>query len=707
LGKQEENTTARFLEIVKELHLAISKVEMYGNSHPIAKLNVNRAFAFIRENLDSRQSFSLSASDDGTLFADGALLPHDTFTRLFAKDLARRNVRSLLFDERLTLEDFEYLVSFFEKTVHENAHLNIDEYLHRGEIASITANSVEYRLVAAGDEDEPPVEQLASREFLPISAKAILDELSELSDEILRYLSEQGLIRTIGEVLSKGGKSRTQEIFTLDAIIDRHRQILGPAQGAELSKWYDRLRDKHLDRKGEDEPQSASGSRAEFVENLDKFMSALSGGIDPRESRQRLNTLLAKPVEQACLDELEVIYKYLLSTFVRYPTPAFLTVPEVFIGLMFTKLDAGIVNNFAKNRLAEKARETKAAHETEFLTTTLVWLAANYLSRGKLLPALNIARLFGRRRRDEHLPQSLIDDAKTFFAFLCVGEPLESIVSAIDADFFGVPPEIEELIRLIDSKLVTERLLDELANKPRDYAVKIAEMLRGDTEIAGRVFAKEIMQIKHLPRDASGRLATDILLKREANAMFALAIIAGETALPLLTIVAEDTDPNIRFAALEAIARIGTEEAIRTLVKFLYLDKTKWREAVLKLLPRLDPDLVVPVLVRFFHLRREHWIDIIRVVGTLESSQARAFLVDTLYMWNSYTSAMNSYETEEFITALLDSISKCEIDEEARRALKAFLDEWHDFDVLRSFKVLLGSRKDLVTEKARRIISSK
>jgi len=169
--------------------------------------------------------------------------------------------------------------------------------------------------------------------------------------------------------------------------------------------------------------------------------------------------------------------------------------------------------------------------------------------------------------------------------------------------------------------------------------------------------------------------------------------------------MADDRDQDIKHSALDAIAQIASEEAIKVLVKWLYSSDKKWHSQILLLLQRLDSQISVPILVRFFHTRRDQWIDVIRVVGQLRGDQARAFLIDTLYLWNSYTSAMNSYEKEEFVLTLLDSIAKCEPNEDIKNALKSFISEWQDFDLLRGIKSIFGVRKDLITDKARRILS--
>ncbi len=698
--------------IAKDFHLAVSKMEMYGKAHPISKKNIDKIYDSLRKILDSKSSFCISIAEDGVLVVDDVSLKGDAFAGLLSSDIARKDINSLVFNSTLTREDLRYIVEYFVRSNRiEETDRDFVDYLRRGKIRSVAANSVQYKRVVDGMDSDSSGGDSIGLDFdiglAPTKAQKILDELSEMSSETIEYLADNGVLKTISDVFGDVDMIKgNREVATLDTVVSRHMQKLGVVRGKELCDWYEKLRRKYVKEKSEKKVEPNISRRAGFVEKLDDYAKIISHGTDPSEIRRRLKHFFEATFDKPDIEEAENIYKFLLSTFVRQPSPGFLIAAEVLVSMLFERSEPGVINNFTKNRIAGKSRERNYSFETDFLTTTLVWLTGFYLSRGKLLPALNIARLFDNRRKSRAFPESLINDAKTYFASLCVGFQLDSLVSAMGGRFFEVPMEIKELIKMIDSRCIAERVLDKMGTQDRNYAIRAAEALSVIPQKSALVFAVELRNTHDLLSSNEGQLLTDVQKRKESGAMIALAIIAKDSALPVLSDLIHDPDTDIRFSALEAISYVGTEKATRLLVKFLYHEGKNWQRDILKLLPRIDPKIAVPILVRFFHTRREHWIHIIRVVGKMKGEHSRTFLVDTLYMWNSYTNAMNTYETEEFILALLDSVEKCDFNVEVRRALRLFLSEWHNFDLIRGLKVVFSSKKDLVTEKARKILST-
>ncbi len=699
-------------EVVKDFHVAIGKSEMYGKGHPAAKETMVKAYTTIRKTLKFRSSLCLSVADDGNLIANGASLKGDNFSRMLAGVLNRKNVSSIVFGKALKQADFDYLLGYFLRS-ETQGEIGLSEYLMSGGIETIAANSVEYRRVSSEKDnrevdnrepDEP--KRFVIDELKPLAASRILQDISGLSQETIYYLGEQGILRRVEDVLRRQPSSiDPAEVKELDALIERHRAILGPERGAELESWYRKIRKRSVFERPASTSEVAMEFRKGLVDGLEDFILLLKRGVDLKEAKKRLLSLFELNLDSLDLEGVEIVYHYLKSLFAKNPIPGFLIIPEVFVASIFARSDQGLINNFSKKRISEKVREVNSGLETEFLTTTMVWLVTNYLARGKTLQALNIARIYDLRRKDSRLSDGLVADAQSFFASMSVGAPLESLILAINEDFFSVPMEVEELIRMIDSKEVYQRLLDAMSRESQEYTVKISKALKRNPEKPAWVFVSELSRIGSMPRDMSGKLLAEESRRRLSSAMTALAIVAGDKALPMLVRMADDRDQDIKHSALDAIAQVASEEAIKVLVKWLYSSDKKWHSQILLLLQRLDSQISVPILVRFFHTRRDQWIDIIRVVGQLRGDQARAFLIDTLYLWNSYTSAMNSYEKEEFILTLLDSIAKCEPNEDIKNALKSFISEWQDFDLLRGIKSILGVRKDLITDKARRILS--
>ena len=335
----------------------------------------------------------------------------------------------------------------------------------------------------------------------------------------------------------------------------------------------------------------------------------------------------------------------------------------------------------------------------------LVWATAFYLRKGRLLPAFRITKAFEVRKKKAYNNKELQEDCEGYFNSLTTGEPLDCLIEELDNAGFEVNQEISEIFRIVNSEKIAEKILERMGFRERDFALRASEALKPIARKAAVVFAEEIRNIGDAPRDPLGNLASDIMRKRKAGAMIALAMIAGELALPVLAESAEDSDPAVRFAAFEAISRINSPAATRLLTKYLYAQNGQWQGDVIRLLPRLDSAVAIPILGKYFHMSPGKWIEIIRTIGRLGGPQARDFLLDTLDSWSFYYNEIDRSDADGFILALLDSLGRCPYDKELERAVKLFIGEWRGNNIVRGVKDIFGVNPDSVIKEAKNIIS--
>ena len=66
-------------ELIRRIHFAIQKMELYGSSHPIAQESLGQAYNFFREILEFRPSITLSGSKEGNILIDNIPMVKDYF----------------------------------------------------------------------------------------------------------------------------------------------------------------------------------------------------------------------------------------------------------------------------------------------------------------------------------------------------------------------------------------------------------------------------------------------------------------------------------------------------------------------------------------------------------------------------------------------------------------------------------------------------
>lgn len=716
-------------ELIRRIHFAIQKMELYGSSHPIAQESLEQAYNFFRELLEKRLSITLSTSKEANILIDNIPMTKDYFTQKLARDFDKHNIQSLTFYRKLTFEDLFILLKFLEKGISHNPQkLHITEYLRTHKIISIEANLIKYkRVLGEGEEvkesfrdssfekilaDHPEIlasligadkdEAKKTAEMLKDIAPTIVESvgIDDIIDEIVKKIKEESF-----------GKNATDIDRAIQRIIEDFQRNLGEKEKRELKQKLEELKKEITfedgDKTAEYLDDMKTLKKAGLLKEVEAFIDMLSEGADISEMKQRLRDFLNSALVDLDKNELDAVYSIFRDGFVNRSIPAVLGSIDVLIEAIFSKTNQSIQRSFTNERIQEKSLERVFSENSEFLTTVLVWLTVHNLIKGNVLSALRIARVFEEKRKSESTSRALKNDAKTYFDSLSIGEPLDSVASVLDKISFNVSPEIIELFRLVGSKETAKRILSAFGFRDRDYVFRAVDVLKTlDRNVMG-VFVDEVRSIKNQQRDGKGNLITDILRRRESGAMIALAMLEPDIALPIIMENTEDPDPAIRFAAFEAISLIGTPEASKLLLRYLYAQEGQFEGDIIRLIPRMDPSVVVPILEKLFHSRRDKWLEILHLIQQFPCDEAKRFLLDTLDTWNYYTNTLSLDEARDFLNTLLDSLANYENDQEVKKAVKLFITEWRGNDVLGGVKSFLGLKKDKIIERAGSIISKK
>lgn len=710
-------------QLIKRLHFAIQKVEMYGSSHPIAVDAANQGFFFLQEFLNRQPNATLTLSKEGKILVDDIPMPDDYFTHRFAKDFDHHNIVSMTFFRGIEFREMTALIHFLERRIGAKYRKeDIEEFFSKEKVIHIGVNKFKYEIIRDAELDTEKNEfakkeklaglitdfpEIFKNIFSEDSADIDLDKISSQKpeDEIKSNFIDQ-VIQTFHRKII--GKDASEQDKLIHSIIEELQATLSEHEKERLREKLEAIRDEMiLDSKAGTSMDIEESRKIKKLHQFREFEDSIENLLsnpDIQEAIKKLKAILYKIFPEAEVEEVDHIYDSVRQRFSANPNPNLLASCEPIIDVLFEKCSNRIVNQFVESRMSEKLREREPSPDSPFRSEVLFWILANFVKMDKTMASLQMIKMFDERRYDANLDDDLIEDAEEFLNSVIGSSVLCDLVEDIDHYDMDMPEEMREILRILDSEKVAEVILDKSEKKGANFPVIAADGIKANPKNPAVVFAKHVKEISNIRRKPLGELPDAAAKKRARAAIIGLAIVASEAGISFLELNIDDPDPDVKKATVDAISRIPSKKAVSILVRQLYTSQD-WESNLEKFLTRMDIDYAVPMLVKFFHLRKDKWIEIIRVLGKLGGNEARRFLLDTLDTWSFYTATLADEDSEIFILNLLEAISRLLPDEESLRALKLFKSEWRNDNLLRSIFGVFGKDSDRVTRKVNTLIN--
>ncbi|HDG67660.1 MAG TPA: hypothetical protein ENG11_00755, partial [candidate division Zixibacteria bacterium] len=195
------------LLIVKNMHLALQRMEMYGEDHAVSKKAIEETFSLIRELFNYVPSFTLSVSKDELLF-DRIPMEQTYFTRRFVQDFNELGIFSITFNKKLKFEEFVNFMRFLVREPGKTKEKkDLEEYLKKLGIDNILVDRIKY-VAVTGDVDETEQQKKILTEILAKHAdviEKILASEEANTEEVMTPLSraiEMGDEYDVAEILA-------------------------------------------------------------------------------------------------------------------------------------------------------------------------------------------------------------------------------------------------------------------------------------------------------------------------------------------------------------------------------------------------------------------------------------------------------------------------------------------------------------------------
>lgn len=709
-------------QLIKRLHFAIQKGEMYGANHPISIEASNQSYYFLSEFLNRQPTITLTLSKESKILVDDIALPDDYFTQRFARDFDKHNIVSLTFYRDIELREMTALVHFLERRIGPRYKKeDIADYFEKEKVTHIEVNKFRYEMIR--DQEFVESAQFFKKEQIGKLFNDYPEILREIASgdvenkhkaiettESIREISENDVIDRLIHNLHRKilGESDSAEDQLIDEIIDELESSLSESEKTRLREKLQIIRDDMLLETGSSTSKLIDDNRRlkklEFFREFQEYIKLIIEGKDPEELQVNAKAILARIFSEADLPEIEHVYGILRNAFEENGDRALLWACSPFVDVLFEKCSESLVDEFVDDRIREKLEEKVFSASTPISDEILFWILSNLVKLDKLMNSLKILKIFEEKASDEETEQRLKDDAEDFFDMILNSNILSNYIDDIDRFEMDVPAELQEIIKILDSEKIAQKVLEKAGKRDKSFAVKAAKAVKVIQKNSSVVFAKEVRDIPSIQRGPLGEMPDPEAKKRAIAAMIALSIVAGEAGISFLESNVEDTDPDIREAALDAISRIRSPKAVNILVRYLYRND-QWEKKLENFMARMDEETAIPMLVKFFHLRKDKWIDIIKIVGKIGGDEARRFILDTLDTWTFYTSKMPLDEAENFVIALLKAIRRFPADEELIRAVRFFKSEWRNDNLARSILSFFKSDGDRVSRLVNEILT--
>ncbi len=702
--------------IVKSMHLALQRMEMYGEEHAVAQQAIKASLKLIRELFDHTPSFTISKVNEQILF-DKTPLEESYFTRRFSQDFDELGIHSITFHRRMTDTEFVAFLKFLVRVPGKKRdEQNIEEYLNELGITSIEVDRIKYvavmgevdeeeearkvltdiiarhpeiieRLLGDAREELAPVVDMTFG-MLPLDAseidvvellsaivkeRGLLEKDEEEMSEVDRQLMK--LVETIRENLSEEAKKRFLE--KLEEITDR--MVIEPDATTRLLEEEFTLKEVSLIDTIDDLLQDAlqSGWNAQVRYQLRQAIERFLASGDPQKAFLLVEKLLSFYDKTGALWTVEVIKEVIEAAFERE--------------------DDVLTLALLGDLLQQKGEAKPDAPRFTLLTAALLFFASLLLLSQKYSAVLRIIKEYEERITSEPTFQ-VLSDAETFFTGLSSQENISKLLSTLGDKISALDVQLRGILEKLDGETLADVVIDELGSRRTSFVRVAASVLETHKPAAFRKIEEYMRSLPRLQRSDMGYIINAEQLRRTINVLSLALYLDKERALPLLILATADKDPRIAkhvFFLLMLYHPKRVQEIIETV--FLEMNKELREEVVESIAQKPNPvkDFYLREIILHFPDLRE---EIIRTLGNAKTEYAKNLLLDILSQWVVYIDPLPEARFKRLLIRLVRSLEPFADEPEVRKALKHFRLEWKTEGIVKESFSIFSRKKDEVLE---------
>lgn len=643
--------------LVREMAMAFRKVAIYGPSHPLSLRSLEKPYLICRQFFRFRRFISLNIQR-GVLYVANIAIKESVFNTQIMQYVQMLEMNAILFDESLTADEFHFFVSTMVKreTLYD-ARFSMAAHLRQKGITSITVNSeqafdlFENRKQYRGDVDgDFSVKRMALDAMgtsldrltrLNGSTEArLLEHRIDFWPDIISYLLPERLValpwqdirlsltELVREINQAGGdqSGAVEQYMAIFKLIelhpDRAKIVSDLAVPAQLEKRKDA---------GEDFTSPTGKIRIESNRRIDQLLETFFSF-----------TTAAEPVDIGLFTEFGEAYSRLLKTGQGKKAV------EVLVGLVNRLSDSqSFVRQKSLDLLVMIINDLNLLTDIAVLDATVSTVTSRFFDQkesyeySELVLGLWNKCLTGKRYDLlSHLLVALasrrhVQNGVTAYDSMTIKKAFENInraevITMLMEDLWKARSEdaghIKTILIAIGSEeiaLALAQIISHPLRQVRQLSLKILAEL-GKNSL--KVFSDMLVDDGWFERDKERHELPDAKWYVIRNTIFVLGSLRDTEGVVALRLRITDPDIRVRREIISALEKIGGDDAIDLLVIMAEDSDREIREAALAGIGMIGTPEYVPLVIDLIRRNPADAVRSLAALGKIGGDEARSFL---------------------------------------------------------------------------------
>ena len=619
--------------VLRQIHAAIRRLEMYPPGHPAAVQAIEKPFLALQEIFEVTDHLIISRVEDKIIVNGKSVEGEDAVKRLL-EEFDQESVSSLTFFKSLTKEELSSFLNFFVKPLgKKDQSISLPDFIKKNGIQSIKIDQLRYELV---DNDEVVVKTevvegadlkgqisgimkdnpgLLRDMFLNKPSDGTGSDQSESStgakqeaEKQIKSLSDEDLLELMAASLGESLKKRQAEGAgsALNEVVNMVDKLL---QNREKSKLLPRLKkmlsergvvqEEHLDFLFEERWLKSQEVLDELMEMLDKL------GTEEVDFK-RLMFLWNRVISSR---ETEIIRYALDKVFsrIRYKDGK---TRDLIASVIEKALRHFVSQNmehefsYVNSQLYEKIKDPLLAVGAFRVCSRLLKISfLEVVRRQDLKEAHKILSQYNARLAPEaKCSQEAKKIARDFIREVTDESTLTVLMSQMKEGIaFQTVKLIEEVLESLEGDKVAQKLLEIFTLDDRAARMSALRVLSRLGKSSISAFSALLSDPSTYIRKEGGGLLKDAQWYKVRNVIYVLGSILDEESTKILSKLGQDPDVRVGLEVIKALEKIGGSRAVEVLLSLLKDEDEEVRRRVISSLSSLGDKSCLEPLTR--HLR--------------------------------------------------------------------------------------------------------
>lgn len=652
-------------DALRELLLASKKISIYSGAHPLTQKAIANSFILMEKIFKFKKYLSLHLSSE-YLFVLNIRIKQSIFTDQFVDYMRAQDINDILFEAGLTMDQLaefldgfinrlpsaspkDLMVNFFENNRIDMVHINTQlgkrlfekgyhfigdregDFSVRNIISQIIGDDFE-NLAGFLANESSNLDHYISRhniDFYPALVTYLVPEkiASIKYDDIINLLSGKLISAVEGkksiEEIDKAKLEEFQHLFTALSYHSRREEIIEQLGMRLLKRGMEKdIYIKLL-------PQTSSFS-TDSSQKIDQFLHAAFNQTLPEDNLDEFENLFIRLIRTGQQGKV----KSVIDELIDYLAGPDLDIRKKALVLFRSTLStcSGTANGFLIEYLISKIDEYITEAKETFEFSDLIWeLAKITLLKKDYLHLSSICDVLSEKRTRHQGVLSYESVAiKKSVEELNRQEVISRLIYDLVNGRHSNIQYIKNILITIGSEEAALALSNIISHESRQVRMHVLKILSEMGKSSLRVFTEILKDDTYFVRDKGKRELPDEKWYIIRNSIFVLGSLEDPEACRALRLRANDDDTRIGHVIIQALEKIGGEQAADLLLILADGLDHEIREAAIIALGFTGTADIVPELIDLADRQKPEIATIITTVGMLGGDKARSFLSDLL-----------------------------------------------------------------------------